>query len=74
METTSKAFKVISRLLSISPANAFYAGLSAFSLENRLRTAIYINGRGHDAISPLGRDVPIYCALEVSFMAMFGFR
>lgn len=33
VETASKAFKVISRLWSISPTKAFYAGLSGFSLE-----------------------------------------
>lgn len=38
-ETTSEAFKVISRLLSISPTKAFYAVLSGFFLENSLRTA-----------------------------------
>lgn len=44
-ETISKAFRVISHLLSISPTKAFYAGLSGFSLENSLRTAICISQR-----------------------------
>lgn len=53
-ETTSKALKVISRLLSICPIKVFCGGLSGFSLVSSLRAAIGTNRRGHDAVSLLG--------------------
>lgn len=72
-ETTSKALKVISRLLSICSIKVFYGGLSGFSLASSLRAAICIHRRAPDAISLLGELLSMHRALKPSFAAIVRF-